>query len=49
MAGIKIQIVQHLTDNICTAIYDGHYEIAELNTFRKKLEKRDIVLEVGRE
>lgn len=47
LAGIKIPIVQHLTDNICAAIYDQYYESAELNTFRRKLAKQDIVLEVG--
>lgn len=47
LAGIKIPIVRHLTDNIRAAIYDGHYERAELNTFRGKLEKHDTVLEVG--
>ena len=47
LAGIKIPIVRYLTDNICVAIYDSYYESAELNTFQKKLEKHDIVLEVG--
>lgn len=47
LAGIKIPIVQHLTDNICAAIYDEYYESAELKTFRRKLDKQDIVLEVG--
>jgi len=47
LAGVKIPIVRHLTDNISAAIYDGYYERAELNTFRRKLEKQDIVLELG--
>ena len=47
LAGVKLPVVQHLTDNICAAIYDGYYECAELNTFRRKLQKQDIVLEVG--
>lgn len=47
LAGVKIPIVQQLTDNICAAIYAGYYERAELSTFRKKLESQDIVLEVG--
>ena len=47
LAGIKIPVMSDLTDNICVAIYDGHYESAELHTFQSMLDEDDVVLEVG--
>lgn len=47
LSGVRIPVMSRLTDNICAAIYDGHYEGAELRTFRTMLGDDDIVLEVG--
>ena len=47
LAGIRIPVMQALSDNICAAIYDGYYESAELSTFKTKLDKSDTVLEIG--
>ena len=47
LAGIKIPIVESLSDNICAAIYDGYYESAELRTFQTMLTQEDVVLEIG--
>ncbi len=47
LAGIKIPVVSKLTDNICSAIYGGFYEGAELRTFSTMLHQDDVVLEVG--
>lgn len=34
LAGIRLPVMQALSDNICAAIYDGYYENAELSTFK---------------
>lgn len=47
LSGIRIPVMSRLTDNICAAIYDGHYEGAELRTFKTMLDDDDVVLEVG--
>lgn len=47
LAGVRIPVMSMLTNNICAAIYDGHYEGAELRTFKSMLEGDDVLLEVG--
>lgn len=47
IAGIKIPIDKHLSDNLRDAIFGGYYEGAELRTVKSKLDGNDRVMEIG--
>lgn len=47
LRGVRINLGEHLSDNIKEAILDKYYEAAEIHMIEKKLQSDDVIMEIG--